>query len=128
MQTANDDEKDVYNGDLGVITGIDPDAGEVTITFDGRVPALAYACCPYSRILNLRAVALAVRAAQTAAVAADVGAASRPARPHLPRSDPIGGRVMVTSTTPTSSGLDLRVKPRAAHMASMVVFSRSTSP
>jgi exodeoxyribonuclease V alpha subunit len=36
MQTANDYDKEVYNGDLGFVTTIDPDAQEVTITFEGR--------------------------------------------------------------------------------------------
>ncbi len=36
MQTENDYDKDVYNGDLGFITAIDPDLGEITIRFDGR--------------------------------------------------------------------------------------------
>ncbi len=36
MQTANDYSKDVFNGDLGTIRGIDVDAQEVVIDFDGR--------------------------------------------------------------------------------------------
>src|SRR5687768_13206751 len=36
MQTANDYDKEVFNGDLGFVTTIDADAQEVTITFDGR--------------------------------------------------------------------------------------------
>jgi exodeoxyribonuclease V alpha subunit len=36
MQTENDYDKEVYNGDLGFITGIDPDVGEIRIDFDGR--------------------------------------------------------------------------------------------
>jgi exodeoxyribonuclease V alpha subunit len=36
MQVENDYDKDVYNGDLGFVSGIDADAGEVTVTFDGR--------------------------------------------------------------------------------------------
>jgi len=36
MQTENDYDKDVYNGDLGFITAIDPELGEITIGFDGR--------------------------------------------------------------------------------------------
>ena len=36
MQTANDYSKDVFNGDLGIIHGIDVDAQEVVIDFDGR--------------------------------------------------------------------------------------------
>jgi exodeoxyribonuclease V alpha subunit len=36
MQTENDYDKEVYNGDLGVVTRIDPDESEMTIDFDGR--------------------------------------------------------------------------------------------
>ncbi len=37
MQTENDYDKDAYNGDLGIVEGIDPDAQEITISFDGRL-------------------------------------------------------------------------------------------
>jgi exodeoxyribonuclease V alpha subunit len=36
MQTENEYEKEVFNGDLGFIEAIDPDAQEIDITFDGR--------------------------------------------------------------------------------------------
>jgi exodeoxyribonuclease V alpha subunit len=36
MQIENDYDKDVYNGDLGFITALDPDTGELTVDFDGR--------------------------------------------------------------------------------------------
>ena len=36
MQVANDYERDVFNGDPGVITVLDPDEAELTVTFDGR--------------------------------------------------------------------------------------------
>jgi exodeoxyribonuclease V alpha subunit len=36
MQTENDYEKEVYNGDLGLVESIDPDAQEIAISFDGR--------------------------------------------------------------------------------------------
>lgn len=36
MQIENDYDKEVFNGDLGFILSIDPDAQEVVITFDGR--------------------------------------------------------------------------------------------
>jgi exodeoxyribonuclease V alpha subunit len=36
MQTANDYDKEVFNGDLGFVTTIDTDAQEVVISFDGR--------------------------------------------------------------------------------------------
>ena len=36
MQVANDYDRDVFNGDLGVITGLDLEEGELTVAFDGR--------------------------------------------------------------------------------------------
>src|SRR6516165_3090820 len=36
MQIENDYAKDVYNGDIGYITDVDPETGELTVGFDGR--------------------------------------------------------------------------------------------
>src|SRR5712691_4784776 len=36
MQVENDYDRDVYNGDLGIVAGLDPAAGELTVDFDGR--------------------------------------------------------------------------------------------
>jgi hypothetical protein len=36
MQIENDYDKEVYNGDIGYINDVDPDAGELTTSFDGR--------------------------------------------------------------------------------------------
>jgi len=36
MQIENDYDKEVYNGDTGYIDDVDPDAGELTASFDGR--------------------------------------------------------------------------------------------
>ena len=36
MQVVNDYDRDVFNGDLGVISHIDPGEGELTVSFDGR--------------------------------------------------------------------------------------------
>ena len=36
MQTENDYDKDVYNGDLGVVSRIDVEETELTVDFDGR--------------------------------------------------------------------------------------------
>jgi ATP-dependent exoDNAse (exonuclease V) alpha subunit len=36
MQIENDYDKDVYNGDIGYIENVDPNAGEVVASFDGR--------------------------------------------------------------------------------------------
>ncbi len=36
MQVANDYERDVFNGDLGVITGLDLNEAELTVSFEGR--------------------------------------------------------------------------------------------
>jgi exodeoxyribonuclease V alpha subunit len=42
MQTENDYEKEVYNGDLGMIVGLDAEDGELAIDFDGRVVAYPF--------------------------------------------------------------------------------------
>jgi exodeoxyribonuclease V alpha subunit len=36
MQIENDYDKEVYNGDIGTINRVDPDAGEIVVTFDSR--------------------------------------------------------------------------------------------
>ena len=36
MQTENDYDREVYNGDIGRIDDVDPDLGEITVRFDGR--------------------------------------------------------------------------------------------
>ena len=36
MQIENDYDKDVYNGDIGYIDDVDPEAAELTASFDGR--------------------------------------------------------------------------------------------
>ena len=36
MQTVNDYERDVFNGDLGVVRRVDLEAGELAVAFDGR--------------------------------------------------------------------------------------------
>ncbi|KUG29100.1 recd-like dna helicase yrrc [hydrocarbon metagenome] len=36
LQTRNNYEKDVFNGDLGLITAVDPEEGELMVDFDGR--------------------------------------------------------------------------------------------
>ena len=36
MQIENDYDKEVYNGDVGFVVGIDQEEGEITIAFDGR--------------------------------------------------------------------------------------------
>ena len=36
MQVENDYDKDVYNGDLGVVSRIDMEEGELSVDFDGR--------------------------------------------------------------------------------------------
>ncbi|MFC0385870.1 SF1B family DNA helicase RecD2 [Muricoccus vinaceus] len=42
MQVANDYDRDVYNGDLGVISGIDLEEGELTVRFEGREVAYGF--------------------------------------------------------------------------------------
>ncbi|MCH8333946.1 ATP-binding domain-containing protein, partial [Candidatus Sumerlaeota bacterium] len=36
MQTVNDYDKDVSNGDVGRVASVDPDLGEVIVRYDGR--------------------------------------------------------------------------------------------
>jgi exodeoxyribonuclease V alpha subunit len=36
MQIENDYDKEVYNGDIGTINDVDPNAGELAVSFDGR--------------------------------------------------------------------------------------------
>ena len=36
MQIENDYDKEVYNGDIGVVADVDPEAGELTERFEGR--------------------------------------------------------------------------------------------
>ena len=42
MQVVNDYDRDVFNGDLGVITGLDLEEGELTVSFDGREVAYGF--------------------------------------------------------------------------------------
>ena len=42
MQIENDYEKDVYNGDIGRIADVNPDTGELTVTFDGTEVAYGF--------------------------------------------------------------------------------------
>jgi len=39
MQIENDYDRDVYNGDLGIITGVDAESGQLAADFDGRTVA-----------------------------------------------------------------------------------------
>ncbi|GAC1667691.1 MAG: hypothetical protein PVS2B1_25740 [Candidatus Dormibacteraceae bacterium] len=36
METQNDYDREVFNGDLGMVTGIDDEEEAVIVTFDGR--------------------------------------------------------------------------------------------
>ena len=42
MQVENDYDREVYNGDIGLIDDVDPDLGEVTARFDGRAVAYGF--------------------------------------------------------------------------------------
>nr|WP_235790337.1 ATP-dependent RecD-like DNA helicase [Ruegeria pomeroyi] len=42
MQIENDYDKDVYNGDIGMIGDIDTDEGEVAVDFDGRIVTFVF--------------------------------------------------------------------------------------
>jgi exodeoxyribonuclease V alpha subunit len=43
MQVENDYDRDVYNGDLGVVRGIDLDEGDLTVKFEGREVSYGFA-------------------------------------------------------------------------------------
>ncbi|ARJ70359.1 ATP-dependent RecD-like DNA helicase [Paracoccus contaminans] len=42
MQIENDYDKDVYNGDIGMIDDVDLDEGELSVDFDGRAVTFAF--------------------------------------------------------------------------------------
>jgi len=42
MQVENDYDKEVYNGDIGMIRDVDPDEGEISVDFDGRTVLFAF--------------------------------------------------------------------------------------
>ena len=42
MQTENDYDREVYNGDIGFVQDVDPETAEITVEFDGRVLAYGY--------------------------------------------------------------------------------------
>ena len=43
MQVVNNYDKDVYNGDIGLVTAIDPEEQELAVDFDGREVTYGYA-------------------------------------------------------------------------------------
>lgn len=42
MQIENDYDKEVYNGDIGFVTTVDPDEGDIAVDFDGRPVTYAF--------------------------------------------------------------------------------------
>ncbi len=42
MQIENDYDKEVYNGDIGFVTGVEPDEGELTASFDDRTVSYSF--------------------------------------------------------------------------------------
>jgi len=42
MQVVNDYDRDVFNGDLGVITSLDTEEGELSVSFDGRAVSYGF--------------------------------------------------------------------------------------
>src|SRR3712207_3660725 len=42
MQVANDHERQVYNGDLGIVRRVDMEEGELVVAFDGREVAYGF--------------------------------------------------------------------------------------
>jgi exodeoxyribonuclease V alpha subunit len=45
MRIENDYDKEVYNGDLGVVSRIDVEEGELVVDFDGREITYGFGCC-----------------------------------------------------------------------------------
>jgi len=42
MQVANDHERGVYDGDLGMVAGMDMEEGELVVGFEGREVAYGF--------------------------------------------------------------------------------------
>ncbi len=42
MQLDNDYEKEVFNGDVGFVEAVEPDAGELSVAFDGRIVSYGF--------------------------------------------------------------------------------------
>jgi exodeoxyribonuclease V alpha subunit len=42
MQIENNYDRDVYNGDIGFVTAIDPDEATLSVEYDGRVVSYPY--------------------------------------------------------------------------------------
>jgi exodeoxyribonuclease V alpha subunit len=42
MQIENDYDKEIYNGDIGFVTGVEPDEGELTASFDERTVSYSF--------------------------------------------------------------------------------------
>jgi exodeoxyribonuclease V alpha subunit len=42
MQVENNYDRDIYNGDLGVVRSIDPEEAELTVEFEGRAVSYAF--------------------------------------------------------------------------------------
>ena len=42
MQIENDYDKEVYNGDIGYVSDVDPEASELMASFDGRWVTYAF--------------------------------------------------------------------------------------
>ena len=42
MQIENDYDKEVYNGDIGYVSDVDPEASELMVSFDGRSVTYAF--------------------------------------------------------------------------------------
>jgi exodeoxyribonuclease V alpha subunit len=49
MQVENDYDKDVYNGDVGLVRAVDPEAGNLVVDFDGR--AVEYDAAELDRLV-----------------------------------------------------------------------------
>jgi exodeoxyribonuclease V alpha subunit len=61
MQIENDYDKEVYNGDIGFVTDVEPEEGELTASFDGRYTAVTRGKRLVVLVGQKKAVAIAVR-------------------------------------------------------------------
>ena len=55
MQIENDYGKEVYNGDIGYVEDVDPEAAELTASFNGRIGPAGKACLDINPKIPTRA-------------------------------------------------------------------------
>src|SRR5271157_5460828 len=120
MQIENDYDKEVYNGDIGYVVDIDPEAGELVASFDGR--SVTYGFGELDTLVP--AYAATIHKSQGSEYPA-----VPPARNSRSAADPNSQAKSVTSLPFRPSGLLLRRSRIASRrQASSQRFSASSSP